>query len=97
MHDLDILQFLSVVYPCEFPANKMNKSKMGVRHPLSFHSLDGDHLQVPVVDTAQTWASFKQLYLPDESKPAQGPLIQLVEDLKDYMKHGITLGWFGFL
>ena len=51
----------------------------------------------PVVDTAQTWASFKQLVLPEESKPAQSPLIKVVEDLEDYMKHYSTLGWFGFL
>ena len=59
------------------------------------------HLQRPrnitVVDTAQTWASFKQLVLPEESKPAQSPLIKVVEDLEDYMKYDSTLGWFGIL
>ena len=51
-----------------------------------------------MVDTAQTWTSFKQLYLPEESKPSQGPiLIKVVEDQEDDTKHGITLVWFGFL
>ena len=48
----------------------------------------------PVVDTAQSWACFEQQYLPEDYKPARGPIVELVEDLDLYMKHGAALDWF---
>ena len=50
-----------------------------------------------VVNTAQTWATFKQLYFPEEFKPDQSNTMFRIVLLVLYNFDYWTSGWFGLL